>query len=380
MVSKGWFPCCDKCVMHSDNFDRADSDSLGIEWSEDIGDIDIKDEGACPTTDNSIATSTIYERHPTEHGQVIRANITITEIDVEGRIMGGVVVNEASDLWWYAQLKLHSAYEHRLSLYHYNEAEGHTEHGSTVTLPVSQNSKVAVELCLVPESPISDYGIVTATASCGAAVAQVKSERVLLVTYEKAGMGCGQAPTTVGDLRIDDWQGMRSSMDNVVQNCPDCSGTGVTRYCTSCTDDEAPQYVLVDITGITDLIGGNCCGPTATTGFNTAHLAQFDVVSASCTGYPPIADCYWTSPHQVGCSGTPAHPWKFVCLMVNYDSGSNQTTIEVKLQANGNRVTYRKVVSGKADCKGWDQFDVDTIVTNDSNCDYTGSKAMLSAI
>ena len=375
--SSVWYPCCDPCLLHSDDFDRADSDDMGDGWTEELGDCDIKDNQAVPTQDDTVVVSDWYDRTPSEDGQVVQADITINEIGVQGRILGMIVVNEATDRWWYAQLELISVTKHRLSLFLYEEGTGHTEHGTAIEIQASQNTQVFVRLCIVPESAISDHGYVTAQSTFGGQNNYVRSERILIGTHEKAGFGCGVAPATIGNLKIDNWEGRRSSQDDDHSGCLDC--TGGTQTCTSCSG-LAPTYVLIDIDGIS---GGDCCDGDVSdgAGFNTAHIATFGGM-AVCTNQSPTEDCYWGSGTQVGCTGTPTYSSKGACLTIDYDAVEDETTIEVQLVAPelSLRVKWQEVVSGKPDCVNWDEYTLDTIISDDGACTYTGATAKITAI
>ena len=226
------------------------------QWDEYAGDCDIVSNHASLVSDDTVVISKLYDRSAELDGQVVRGVVNCNETGVEVRMIGGAVVGEATDRWWYAQYEQTNATGGTLSLYHYESGTGHTRHGEDIAVPASQGSDVTLSLCLVPENRTSGNGIATATVEYASTAYRTQSATVALPTHEKVGFGCGTAPATAGNLTVDDWEGRRSSMDDTIDDCEDCAGQGGTSNCDACDGGTAPTYVLMDFNGIRT--GGNC--------------------------------------------------------------------------------------------------------------------------
>ena len=376
-MSKGWHGCCDCCVIHSDNFTRADSVSMGEDWSEYAGDCDINGNTADLRSDNTGVISQLYDRSAELDGQVVRGTVRCAEVGVQARMIGGAVVGEATDRYWYAQYEQTSATAGTLSLYLYEDGTGHTQYGTDVTVSCSLSTNCTLSLCLVPENRTSGNGIATAAVTIGSTVVSTQSGTVSLPTHEKCGFGCGTAATSAGNLTVDDWEGRRSSLDDTVDNCPDCFGTTTTISCSACSTGSGPRYILVDFDGVTG--DDSCCDGGATDNgvLNTAHIVS-QGATFECNE-PAGVTCTWGSPPQVGNS---CYSSRAACVFLTYDSSSNTTQIEVVKTAPTNVIAlqFQTTVSGKPDCESWSGYTITNLVSDNGSCTVTGASVALTAI
>jgi len=355
MSNSLWYPCCDLCIFNQDDFERADNDNLGSDWNEYAGDADIVSNKVQLLLDDTVVINQIYDRIPQNDGQVIFGKTFYgNENGVQGRVIGGAVVGEATDRYWYAQYEWGTT-NSELKLYLFEDGTGHTQYGTTVTIPNGLGSNVDLYLCLVPESNISNFGYATATALVGGINYSTASARTSLPTHEKAGFGCGKSPATAGNLTLDHWIGRRSSQDDDVSGCPDCP----TPECSHCIDSEAPFQFEVEISGGDTTPA--CC-------LDVEGTYVLDRISPGQTPQNCICDfgstaCLWESAAYTGPCGTQTG-----CMSLSFRASGADTImslaflIEDHAIAGAAGVRMEKTITGDVDCKNLNEEQLDTVV------------------
>lgn len=241
----GWYGgadcgCCPECTIFIDDFNRADSTSLGSNWSEDSGSWEIASNELKCTADGKV---TAVPTHPdsTSHAKVSTV-FNCTETDVKVRIY----VDYDGTNYHFAEVSVGSAgagADSELKLFKHSGGSD-TQLGTTRTITgVSTGEDVQFDVCF--DGTILEAYISDGTNDGGA------TESTTEVGGDQVALECNGIVS--GQVTFDPFEYFKHR-DATNPSCPDCV---TTEACTNCATN-APDTLAVTFASVADDVCTDC--------------------------------------------------------------------------------------------------------------------------
>lgn len=274
--------CTPNCVVESDDFNRADSTSIGGDWTEVSGDWEIVSNKLW--TDDSSAVVVHDTTNPATGGMYIKADVTCASTSDAARIIGKYT---DSSNYWFAEAQP-GATDGTLKIFE-RVIGSNTQRGRTVPIiGFTAGDTITLEFCISEEgSGLEDR----VWARVGGVRTGFSPLSIGTITGTKVGMGTGGSST---DVEFDNFEWQEHFNEDSA--CPSCG--------THCIGQAGiDDQIQLDFTGFSNT-GSTCFNCT---GLNATFV--LDAVSGEAAMPVPLDGtimdcCYWinTTPSSAGCA------------------------------------------------------------------------------